>query len=108
MTITEELREVRSDLARLLHRVDRLYQRSLDGRGSLTPADVRELSMAKAIVWILEDSGETMSPLQIWKALGIIGRQDRKDSVSVSTYDLAKAGRIEQVGRGLYRRNSRD
>ena len=105
---TDELRTIRAALASALQKIDRLIRRSNNDSSTLTPEDVRELSMAKAIVWVLEDSAEAMSPVQIWETLRAVGRQDRKDSVSVSTYDLAKAGRIERVDRGLYRRNLED
>lgn len=106
MTITEDLRALRVDAVRLLTELDRLIAASSEPASS--GVDITGLQRTKAIEWVLEETGETMRPVEIWKVLQNHDRSDPKMEVQVTTFDLAERNRIEKVGRGQYRAWQRD
>lgn len=105
MAAVEELQELRTGLSVALARVERLIE-----RGSAPPAaadngalDVMNLPRTKAIEWALVHQGRPMRPVEIWSALQAVGRNDPKTEIQVTTYDLWQRGRIDRIGRGVYR-----
>jgi hypothetical protein len=64
--------------------------------------DITKLERAKAIEWVLEQSGDAMRPVEIWAELHRLGRDDPKMEVQVTTFDLWQRRRIGKVGRGQY------
>ena len=102
MTQIEDLRTIRTDLVSLLSRVDQLIEVQVAGQPK-PKIDITGLQRTKAIEWVLEDCGEVMRPIEIWRELQAHGRNDPKMEVQVTTYDLAERRRIEKVGRGQYK-----
>lgn len=98
---TNELMELRNDLAAATARLDRI----LDTRGTAPThrEDLVGLDRTVAIERVLAASEGPMRPIEIWEELRRAGRtNDPKMEVQVTTYDLWKRGRIGKVGRGLY------
>jgi hypothetical protein len=102
MAVMEDLRVLRSELMATLARVERMIER-LSPPTPAVSADVTALPRTRAIEWILDQEGTVMRPIEIWSALQHVGRSDPKMEIQVTTYDLWERGRIERVGRGLYR-----
>ena len=97
MTVNRaELLGIRADLASVLGRLNELLA------PDPAPDDLTPLPRTKAIEWVLDNSGRSLTPVEIWKVLHDGGRTDRKDLVQVATNNLAHRGRIEQLGDGRY------
>ena len=102
MSSEEELQAIRSDLIALVGRFDRFIEATAKPRPGKRVV-LTSLERTKAIEWVLQDSGQAMSPVQIWKVLQDAGRDDPKMQVQVTTNDLWHRGRIDRVSRGLYK-----
>lgn len=101
MELSNELVELRTDLAAAMARLDRILE-----IGGAEPSHTHELvalDRTVAIERVLAASEGPMRPVEIWEGLRRAGRtNDPKMEVQVTTYDLWKRGRIGKVGRGLY------
>lgn len=102
MGTNDELQAIRSDLIALVSRFDRFIEATAKSKPGKRVV-LTSLERTKAIEWVLQDSGRTMGPVQIWKVLQDAGRDDPKMQVQVTTNDLWHRGRIDRVSRGLYK-----
>lgn len=102
MPTLDVFRTIRSELALTLTRVDKLIEEAArgDARGSV---EVLTLPRTRAVEYVLAQASEPMRPVQIWAELQRIGRDDPKNEVQVTTFDLWERGRIGKVARGLYK-----
>lgn len=108
VTITEDLRAVRTDLMTVLGRVERLIEASIEPSTPPTKIDLASIRYrTEAIERVLEDSGDAMSPVEIWKVLTAAGRNDPKMEIQVTTNDLWHRGRIDRIARGQYKAKAR-
>ena len=103
MNLAPELQAIRSDLAGLLARLDRTIE-SLSPRPKSNDAEhVQGLPRTRAIEWVLtQRKGQDMRPVEIWRELQSLGRDDPKMEIQVTTFDLWERGRIGKSGRGQY------
>ncbi len=101
MNPDDELQAIRSDLIALVSRFDRFIEATAKPKPGKR-VGLTGLERTKAIERVLQDSGQAMSPVQIWKVLQDAGRDDPKMQIQVSTNDLWHRDRIGRVSRGLY------
>ena len=104
MALTDDLQAVRTELLTVLGRVERLIDVCSEEGDAPTRRDLTSIQYrTEAIERVLEESGEDMSPVEVWKVLTAAGRDDPKDEVQVTTNDLWHRGRIDRVARGRYK-----
>jgi hypothetical protein len=101
VTPDDELQAIRSDLIALVGRFDRFIEATAKSKPGKR-VGLTGLERTKAIERVLQDSGQAMSPVQIWRVLQDAGRDDPKMQVQVTTNDLWHRDRIGRVSRGLY------
>lgn len=99
-----QLRALRKDVQNALTRIDSLIEAASEEAPLPDEAvEVQALPRTKAIEWVLARSqGKSLRPIEIWAALHLMGRDDPKMEVQVTTYDLWERGRVGKSGRGQY------
>lgn len=100
----EALHSVRADVEAALAKIDDLIAKEVPVTSVPDEvAEVRAMPRTKAIEWVLAQAdGKSLRPVEIWAGLNLLGRNDPKMEVQVTTFDLWERGRIGKRGRGQY------